>query len=349
MRSQRMRVVSLCALVAVGAAAQSTYSNGPIITHPGMGLGGADVSALETAGTNIGATVGPTNFRLADDFTVPCGEVWTVSSFRVYGYQTGSGTTSTLTSADYRIWIGRPGSPGAVILHDFSATNQLTTTGWTNIYRVSGALPAALSGNTRPVFFADMNPNGISLPAGTYWLDFRMAGSLASGPFTPPISGLASAPPTGNAVQLTVGTAGPLWSTGIISGPSLVGMPFEIDYVNTPTNCYTYTITQTTPGGTITIANAGGLPGHIYLNPITFNQGTFPNGWLSGVDIPIGELFNEVSLGAPFFGFLDGLGSATFVVPAGILPPGLTIYTASNYYLGFGALGGVPAFSFTTI
>lgn len=353
MSSKSSQIICLVALSAVVASAQTlTYSNGPLITHPGAGLAGADASALETGGTVFGFTAGPANFRQADDFVVPCNEQWAIVGFRAFAYQTNSGIVSTLTSSNYRIWSGQPGTPGAVVIHDFSATNQQTATAFTNIYRVT---PTTLTGNTRPIFSTTMAGNSIVLDPGTYWFDFQIAGSGAlGGPFSPPISGTGTVPPVGNGIQSQLISTGFFWNGGNPSGTGvaavLTGLPFEIDYqtVTGPT-CYTYTFSQPVAGGPITITNAGGLPGHLYLNPITFNQGVFPNGWLSGVDIPLGELFNQIPLGAPFFGVLDGTGGATFVVPGGLFPAGITIYTASNFYAGLGSLGEVSAFAFTTI
>jgi hypothetical protein len=351
MTRHRSSILCLVLVFAAAASAQSTYSNGALITHPGLGSGGADASALETGGTTLGSTAGPANFRLADDFTVPCNETWAINAFRVFAYQTNSTTTSTLTQVNYRIWSGQPGTAGAVILFDHSGANQLVSTTFTNIYRVT---TTTLTVNTRPIFSADANGNAITLGPGTYWFDFQVVGSSAlGGPFTPPVSGTATLPPAGNSVQaVAISGGGFIWQpalSGTVPAAVNVAMPFEIDYNQLAgPDCYSYVITQPTPGGAITITNAGGLPFHLYLNPITFNLGSFPNGWFHGVDIPLGELLGEVPLGAPFFGALDGAGGAVFVVPGGVLPPGLTFYTASAFYSGFGEIGHVNAFSFTT-
>src|SRR5512143_645082 len=53
---------------------QVLYNNGPIVTHPGGGAGGADASALQTAlgmGTYGFGHAVSSGFRVADDFTVP--------------------------------------------------------------------------------------------------------------------------------------------------------------------------------------------------------------------------------------------------------------------------------------
>ncbi|MFZ1553126.1 MAG: hypothetical protein WAV53_17145, partial [Anaerolineae bacterium] len=75
------------------------FDNGPLVTHPGGGFGGADASAVQTA---IGLTIYgaghqlSANNRVADDFTVPAGETWTINTVTFYAYQTGSTTTSTI-------------------------------------------------------------------------------------------------------------------------------------------------------------------------------------------------------------------------------------------------------------
>lgn len=104
------------------------------------------------------------------------------------------------------------------------------------------------------------------------------------------------------------------------------------------------------PGSAVIIQDSGGLPGNIYFNAITFNAGSFPNGWLFGLDIPYADFAFEASSGAPFIGFLDGTGSATFIF-GGFVPPGLTIYCVG---IEFSTLSLLPVsscfapFSFTT-
>ena len=53
------------------------------------------------------------NKGVADDFTVPSGETWNISTASFYAYQTGSTTTSTMTSVNVRIWDGPPGVAGS--------------------------------------------------------------------------------------------------------------------------------------------------------------------------------------------------------------------------------------------
>jgi hypothetical protein len=61
-----------------------------------------------------------------------------------------------------------------------------------------------------------------------------------------------------------------------------------------------------------------------YLLAITTHQGSFPNGWLFGIDMPFGELLNALAIGYPFVGELDMAGNVT-LGPASV-PAGITFY-----------------------
>jgi hypothetical protein len=89
---------------------------------------------------------------------------------------------------------------------------------FSGVYRVSNTSP--YTGSTRPVM--DLTGNvSISLPAGDYWMEWAASGSLASGPWNPPIAdGQLS---TGNARQYLSGSWG-----DTLDGASPQGMPFQI-------------------------------------------------------------------------------------------------------------------------
>jgi hypothetical protein len=178
------------------------YNNGPIVTNVGGGFGGADLSALQTAlglntlGGNGNHNVSPGNyFYFADDFTATA--TWTISAMKFYGYQTGSTTTSTFTGVYVQIWNGDPSLPASAVVFGDLTTNRIISTTWTNAYRASDAAP---TGNTRPVMEVLADMTGCILPAGTYWVQMGLTGSLASGPWCPPISILGTTV-TGNAQQ----------------------------------------------------------------------------------------------------------------------------------------------------
>ena len=177
------------------------YDNGPLITHPGGGSGGNDASALQTALTltlyGFGAQITAGN-SMADDFIIS-GSDWEITEMQFFTYQTGSTTTSTITDLRVQIYNGPPNAGGTVIWGDLT-TNRLSSTSWTNIYRV---LDTDLLNTQRPIMraVAQFTPP-ITLTAGTYWIEFQFAGTLASGPWAPPVSILGQTT-TGNALQKT--------------------------------------------------------------------------------------------------------------------------------------------------
>ena len=200
------------------------YDNGPMVTHPGGGAGGADASALQDVSLGMGtygfgAQLSAGN-RVADDFTVTDAAGWTIDTITFFAYQTGSGTTSSITSLNLQIWDGPPNAGGTVIWGD-TTTNLLTSTTFANDYRV---LEGTLTASDRPIMACVATVNH-TLPAGTYWLDWQFGGSASfSGPWQPPVTILGQTT-TGNAIQYT--STG--WAALVDVGPQ--GLPFIIDGV----------------------------------------------------------------------------------------------------------------------
>ncbi len=193
------------------------YDNGPIINVS------PDRSRLEsiTLGMNTLGFGAQTinNNRMADDVTLS-GD-YDISEFKFYCYQTGSTTTSTVTGITLRIWDGVPGVAGSNIIWGDATTNVLATTSWTGVYRDSEGTPAT----NRPIMEATVAPVGLTLTAGTYWLDWNFSGSLASGPWAPPIAILGQAT-TGNGLQSLAGGA---YAAALDTGTSTQqGLPFQV-------------------------------------------------------------------------------------------------------------------------
>ncbi|GAB4579976.1 MAG: hypothetical protein Fur0022_27150 [Anaerolineales bacterium] len=244
------------------------YDNGPLVTHPGGGAGGADASALQTALSmsvyGFGHAVS-SGFRVSDDFTVPSGG-WTLDQVLFYAYQTGSTTTSTITSVNLRIWDGPPNAGGNIIWGD-TTTNVMSGSTWSNIYRVEDI---TLTDANRPIMVNTVELGGLHLPAGTYWLDWQTDGTLISGPWAPPISIMGEIT-TGNALQFDTATWNPLLDTGTATQQ---GLPFQIIGVAEPPACTTL----------------GDIP-WVSVNPIS---GTIPGGSASSVEVT----FNSTGLSA---------------------------------------------------
>ena len=210
------------------------YDNGPLVTHPGGGAGGADASALQTAlgmstyGAGHQYSLG---YSVADDFTIADPE-WDIQTITFFAYQTGSTTTSTITGVYVQIWNGDPSAGGSVIWGDLT-TNRLASTAWSNIYRVT---ETTLTTTGRPVM-ADITTIGTTLAAGSYWLQWATDGTLTSGPWVPPITILGQTT-TGNAIQYTTAWA------ALTDGGTLTpqGLPFIIEGLVVPVELQNFDI-----------------------------------------------------------------------------------------------------------
>jgi PKD repeat protein len=202
------------------------YSSGPFKTHFGTGLQGADESWLQSNllldSYGFGNQMS-LNFRLADHFTVPPGETWNIQGIDFFGYQTGSSTSSTLMSLNLQIWQGTPGAGGTVIWGDTS-TNQLGNSWWTGTYRVLDTESGMAT--DRPIMILGTGAN-LSLPPGTYWLDWQVDGDPGfSGPWVPPIT-IMGQTSTGGALQSQDG--GSNWAPVADGGTGTPqGLPFDI-------------------------------------------------------------------------------------------------------------------------
>lgn len=173
-----------------------SFNTGTFTTNRIPAPVGASLCELETSLGNITIGFGVNGaFRLADDFTVPIGQIWNVSSVTVYGYLTNSGATpSPFTSANIRIWNGPPNNPASTVIFGDTATNRLLTSVDTNIFRVTTA-----NVNTQRRIWANkllIDPI-LSLAPGTYWIDYGFNAG-----FAPPVKTLGQAGKTGaNALQ----------------------------------------------------------------------------------------------------------------------------------------------------
>ncbi|MBK7869087.1 MAG: choice-of-anchor J domain-containing protein [Ignavibacteriales bacterium] len=202
------------------------YDNGPLLTNPGGGFGGADLSALQATTLNIlgyGSQVISNNW-VTDDFTVPANESWSIDAFKFFSYQTGSTLTPTHNAARVVIYNGRPDLPTSTIVFGDETTERFVGASWTGMYRATVAAP---TGNTRPIMGV-LASAPVVLQPGNYWVMWTLGGSLASGPWAPPISILGTFE-TGNSYARQAGT----WlalrdsAVGATSGYAQ-GMPFKI-------------------------------------------------------------------------------------------------------------------------
>ncbi len=182
---------------------QLLYDNGPIVTHPGAGIGNADVSAVNS---NLQTVWGFRHsmfngFRVAEDFIIPDANGWQIDSIVFLAYQTSSGNTSTFTDYRMQVWDNSPDNVASSILYGDTVTNVLFNTYWSGIYRTDAV---SFTNVDRPLMRNVVSTPGLSLPQGTFWLDWGAFGSTSSGPWVPSISYASpSQTVTGDAIQFS--------------------------------------------------------------------------------------------------------------------------------------------------
>ncbi|MES2747106.1 MAG: T9SS type A sorting domain-containing protein [Bacteroidota bacterium] len=165
----------------------------------------ANTSSGFSSAFNVNGNV---NNVLADDFIVPAGAGWSVTSFDFYGYEVNS-TATTLPFDELRIQIynGDPSAGGTVIAGNLT-TNVLdvANSGEAFIYRIfNSTVPAPSPPTTLRKVWRLRGNLPLSLSPGTYWVAFQMHPINDLGCFSPPVTvvgtrGLAS----WNAKQSTV-------------------------------------------------------------------------------------------------------------------------------------------------
>lgn len=199
------------------------YSNGPVFNVVGGGFGGADLSLLENVSvgnTLLGAGhAAATGFRIADEWVVT--ETVEVTSIDFYAYQTGSTTSTTFIGMTLVIWDGEPGVGTAIYGDD--AASALINSEWSGVYRASETTP---QDGSRPIMKNTAETPGLVLTPGTYWLDWNADGTLASGPWAPPIAAPLGTGSTGNGQQFDPNTG--LWGPSLDGGTgNQHGYPFD--------------------------------------------------------------------------------------------------------------------------
>jgi hypothetical protein len=193
------------------------FNNGPLVTNPAVGCNGGDASAITSPNTVFGfAANKATFFYVADDFT--SNATWTIDSLKFFSYQTVTGGSGvTINGIFVRIWNGAPNAGGTVVWGD-TTTNRLAVTRLTNIYRVTATTLTNCDRRIQEVVAAV----NVTLPAGTYWVEWGFTGTATSGPWQPPVT-IANQPVTGNALQRN----GTTWSA-LLDGTNAQGVPFIV-------------------------------------------------------------------------------------------------------------------------
>ncbi len=296
-----MRFFAALGLMAViPAQAVLVYDNGPIITNPTGGSGGAPISELQTAapmsfntfGSNVNSTF---SFRQVDDFTVS--SVMLIDEIELLFYSTGA-LAPNATGVFVSIFDGDPATttpnqllPGAGATANLSATPGFTVTNtFTGIYRVTSTTLADTARQVQSVRIA--LPAQLVLTTGTYYIEFSI--QTATSAWVPYLT-TRWVYTTGNAQhRLTAGNYVPLQQS-TAAGPivgATVGIPFRF---YGPAAALPGAITNLGGGcgaATLEVNGAPTVGGYLHasLTNITPNPGQFRNLilGLSNPGIPIG-------------------------------------------------------------
>lgn len=194
--------------------------------------------------SGYGGTYGSTtsSLFLADDFIIPTGAQWQITTIDFFAYQTGyTGTTSPFNTVRVNILSSNPSVPGAVSVFGNDTTNRYTTGVDANMYRIfNSSVPTSGStpGTTRKIWKVTAS-TPVTLTAGTYWVKYQLQNVVtANAGFLPSVTipgsrGLASF----NAQQndAIAGTWVPLIDDGnpATAPDYTIDMPFIITFTTT--------------------------------------------------------------------------------------------------------------------
>ncbi|MBX3357339.1 MAG: hypothetical protein KF745_02815 [Phycisphaeraceae bacterium] len=244
-------VVSATVLVAgLGVSAASAdvlWNNGSMVTRPGQGLGGADVSEASQSNNRVGINSfrvpsnGLQDAKVADDFTVPAGG-WTVAGITGYAQMSSSYSSppsvSPITSVLFQLWSASPSDandPGAVI----ASSTTILSNEWSGVYRIRNGFSVTTS--NLPVWAVTADFGGLTLAPGNYWVSFNFQGTSPTGgttgttPFVMAIDGTgAPVNVDGNGREWTMtseGTSG--WSQTQLGTP-VQGVEYPFIVSGTP-------------------------------------------------------------------------------------------------------------------
>ncbi len=341
------------------------FDQGPIFTQTGTPNNLSILNNTATVGYCTLGFTGTGAFRIADDFTVPAGQTWLVDRVTVFGYQTNA-TAASINNGTLRLLSTSPvASATPTVVFGDTTTNRMTTTvslagtarvtstTLTNTARLLQAIPLTIS-------------PAVTLAPGTYWIDFTAAGTVASGPFFPPLSPVITAPTaTGNAAQqATAGSAyvaltqniadpaNPTCAAGTTTVGPPQGVPFIVEGV-----VQAASISPVRPAGAV---NVNGTAGQSSVSiPLNFTNaasgvaGSVSCALTNAVNTTIAPLtavtiapgttggFTVTGTGTPGAAFS---GTVTCTIPGSpdvvyTITGGISSVTAINTLSGFGLIG----------
>lgn len=252
--NRKITLLSLKCLVLIGftqvVSAQQIYTNGGLSTGATSASGVAapagytwsevqsDAGNTTESNTNAGISGYyinslATNFALADDFVVPAGETWNITSFDFYCYQTNyAGTGAPIDVLRIQIYNGDPSAGGTLVTGDLT-TNvyDASNSAEAMMYRAFNTVtpsPGTAPGTTRKIWRVRGNITA-SLQPGTYWVVYQSHATSDTAFFYPTETVVGARTQDGwNAKQLNVTTA--TWATIVDGGNPATAPDVQQDF-----------------------------------------------------------------------------------------------------------------------
>lgn len=186
----RLLWIVLMDAAALGSAAD-LFSKGSLAPgSPGLSTGvtaangapappGCTLAEMGAPGGNALTLMGVAaqgSFRAADSFVVPLSQQWSIASVTVYAYQPGAVVASPFAGATLRVWRGKPGEPGSVVVVGDATTNRLSIVTPATMFRIASTLgsPAGIIDATRALWKLTLTIPPVPLTAGVYWIDIGL-------------------------------------------------------------------------------------------------------------------------------------------------------------------------------
>lgn len=188
-----------------------------LITRPGAGCAGRDVSDLQTVlGLNgLGfSCLAASSVAVADDFSVPAGETWRIDQVVLYLYQTDIAAPS-ITDVFLHLQAANPLGETIPIL-----TSYVPNATWTDVYKNKDTDPPASECSRRIQQCVITLAVPYVASVGTHYVIWQGNGSGSSGPWVPPVVVPGATNKPGANGMLASDLSGGLFAAIIDSGAS---------------------------------------------------------------------------------------------------------------------------------
>lgn len=138
-------------------------------------------------------TAGTTSFQLGDNFTVPAGVQWNITSFDFYIHQNSyAGNVIPVDQLRIQIWNGDPSLPASVVVFGDMTTNVLNVSsgGNTFTYRIPNSIigTTVITPNTNRKIWKIRGNSSTVLNPGSYWVVYQFHATNDGSIFIPTVT-----------------------------------------------------------------------------------------------------------------------------------------------------------------